>query len=239
MSAELIKRIFTSIILLGISLYVVIFLNQDYFLYFILTLGIVCTVEWFVTNQKILDKLRSGFKPYINSAIKNKKFYKYFSIYFFGIIYFLFVLPLSAFYLRFEESLSLFLILLFICICSDTGGYFIGKTIRGKKLTKISPSKTISGAVGSFIFSILPILVVDLLNIEFISFQLNLKNILFSLFVSLICQLGDLFFSYFKRLNKKKNTGTLLPGHGGLLDRIDGLVVVLPVVFFLKIFEIV
>jgi phosphatidate cytidylyltransferase len=239
MSAELIKRIFTSMILLGIALYVITSLNQDYFLYFMLILGIICAVEWFVTNQKILDKLRSGFKPYINTVFKSKKFYKYFSIYFFGIVYFLFVLPMSAFYLRFEESLSLFLILLFICICSDTGGYFIGKIIGGKKLTKISPNKTISGSVGSFIFSILPILVVDLLNIGFISFQLNLKNILFSLFVCLICQLGDLFFSYFKRLNKRKNTGTLLPGHGGLLDRIDGLVVVLPVVFFLKIIEII
>ena len=239
MSAELIKRIFTSMILLGIALYVITSLNQDYFLYFMLILGIICAVEWFVTNQKILDKLRSEFEPYINTAFKSKKFYKYFSIYFFGIVYFLFVLPMSAFYLRFEESLSLFLILLFICICSDTGGYFIGKTIGGKKLTKISPNKTISGSVGSFIFSILPILVVDLLNIGFISFQLNLKNILFSLFVCLICQLGDLFFSYFKRLNKRKNTGTLLPGHGGLLDRIDGLVVVLPVVFFLKIIEII
>ena len=156
-----------------------------------------------------------------------------------GIVYFLFVLPISAIYLRFEESLSFFLILLFICICSDTGGYFIGKTIGGKKLTKISPNKTMSGSFGSFIFSILPILLVDILNIDFISFELNLKNILFSLFISLICQLGDLFFSYFKRLNKKKNTGIILPGHGGLLDRIDGLVVVLPVVYFLKIIEII
>ena len=241
MSAELIKRIFTSIILLGIALYVIISLNQDFFVYFMMILGIICAAEWFVTNKKILIKLRSG--PLLMSPKyffrREKKLYKYVSIYFFGIVYFLFVLPFSAFYLRFEESLSLFLILLFICICSDTGGYFIGKTVGGKKLTKISPNKTRSGSFGSFIFSILPILVVDLFNIQFISFELNLKNILFSLFVSLICQFGDLFFSYFKRLNERKNTGILLPGHGGLLDRIDGLVVVLPVVFFLKIIEII
>jgi len=239
MSAEFIKRILTSIILLGIALFVITSLNQDLFFTFMLILGIICLAEWTQTNEKILEKLRFGFKPYINTVFKNKKFYKYFSIYFFGIVYFLFVLPISAIYLRFEESLSFFLILLFICICSDTGGYFIGKTIGGKKLTKISPNKTMSGSFGSFIFSILPILLVDILNIDFISFELNLKNILFSLFISLICQLGDLFFSYFKRLNKKKNTGIILPGHGGLLDRIDGLVVVLPVVYFLKIIEII
>ena len=67
--------------------------------------------------------------------------------------------------------------------------------------------------------------------------KLNLVNIFFSLFVSLVCQLGDLFFSYFKRLNNKKNTSNLLPGHGGLLDRIDGLVIVLPIVFLIKFFE--
>ena len=239
MSAEFIKRILTSIILLGIALFVITSLNQDLFFTFMLILGIICLAEWTQTNEKILEKLRFGFQPYINTVFNNKKFYKYFSIYFFGIVYFLFVLPISAIYLRFEESLSFFLILLFICICSDTGGYFIGKTIGGKKLTKISPNKTMSGSFGSFIFSILPILLVDILNIDFISFELNLKNILFSLFISLICQLGDLFFSYFKRLNKKKNTGIILPGHGGLLDRIDGLVVVLPVVYFLKIIEII
>ena len=88
-----------------------------------------------------------------------------------------------------------------------------------------------------FFFSILPIIFINLFNKGTAFIELNVVNILFSLFVSFICQLGDLFFSYFKRLNKKKNTSNLLPGHGGLLDRIDGLVIVLPIVFLIKFFE--
>ena len=123
-------------------------------------------------------------------------------------------------------------------VFSDVGGYVFGKTIGGKKLTKISPNKTIAGSIGSFIFSILALIIIYLFNIETIFLKLNLVNIFFVLFVSLICQLGDLFFSYFKRLNNKKNTSNLLPGHGGLLDRIDGLVIVLPIVFLIKIMGI-
>jgi len=84
----------------------------------------------------------------------------------------------------------------------------------------------------------LPLIFIYLFNIETMFLKLNLVNIFFSLFVSLVCQIGDLFFSYFKRLNNKKNTSNLLPGHGGLLDRIDGLIIVLPVVWLIKIFEI-
>ena len=225
MSSELTKRIFTSIILLVATFSYLVYANVDYFLYFIIFLGIFCCCEWIVTNSLLLKKF-------------NKSFLKYFSIYLFGFIYFILIVPLSAFYLRVEVSLNFFLLILIICIFSDIGGYVFGKTIGGKKLTKISPNKTISGSIGSFIFSIFPIIFINLSNVEESFLEFNLINIIFSLFVSLTCQLGDLFFSYFKRLNNKKNTSNLLPGHGGLLDRIDGIVIVFPIVFLIKIMEI-
>ena len=136
------------------------------------------------------------------------------------------------------ESTIFFIIILCICICSDIGGYIFGKNIGGKKLTKISPNKTISGCIGSFIFSIIPIFLFNLQDYTNVSFDVLPKNIFFCLIISLICQLGDLLISYFKRLNKVKNTGTILPGHGGLLDRIDGLIFAIPAVYILKITQI-
>ena len=223
MSSEFTKRIFTSIILLIVTFSFLIYANKDYFLWFLVIIAIICYGEWLLTNSDLLV---------------GRNFYKISSIYLFGFIYFILILPASAYYLRLEISLNFFLLILIICIFSDVGGYVFGKTIGGKKLTKISPNKTISGSVGSFIFSILPIIFIHLSNIEASFLELNLVNIMFSLFVSLICQLGDLFFSYFKRLNNKKNTSNLLPGHGGLLDRIDGLVIVLPIISLIKIMKI-
>lgn len=238
MYSELTKRIFTSIILLVVIFSFLIYTNLDFFLYFIIFVGIFCFGEWIVTNSLLLKKFNKGFEPYVSEMFKNKNFYKSCSLYLFSFIYFLLIVPLSAFYLRVEVSLNFFLLILIICIFSDIGGYVFGKTIGGKKLTKISPNKTIAGSIGSFVFSILPIIFINLSDLEAFYLELNLVNILFSLFVSLVCQLGDLFFSYFKRLNKKKNYSNLFPGHGGLLDRIDGLVIVIPVVFLIKIFEI-
>ena len=123
-----------------------------------------------------------------------------------------------------------FLYILSICICSDIGGYIIGKNIGGKKLTKISPNKTISGSLGSFCFSMLPLLVFN--NFDKFEYSLySIDNFLFCLKVSLVCQLGDLFVSYFKRKAKVKDTGRILPGHGGILDRIDGIIFAVPFVF--------
>jgi len=223
MHSEFTKRIFTSIILLiGIFSFLK-YTNEDFFLGFILIIGFICYFEWLLVNSDTLG---------------DRNFYKNSSIHLFGFFYFLLVLPTSAFYLRFDINLNFFYLILIVCIFSDVGGYVVGKTIGGKKLTKISPNKTISGSIGSFIFSMLPLIFIYLFNIETMFLKLNLVNIFFSLFVSLVCQIGDLFFSYFKRLNNKKNTSNLLPGHGGLLDRIDGLIIVLPVVWLIKIFEI-
>ncbi|MDA9814571.1 phosphatidate cytidylyltransferase, partial [Candidatus Pelagibacter sp.] len=106
-----------------------------------------------------------------------------------------------------------------------------GKIIGGKKLSKISPNKTISGSVGSFILSIIPLIIVS--NFNYLDLELNLTNIIFCLLISLISQLGDLFISFIKRKAKIKNTGNLLPGHGGVLDRIDGIIFAVPFSYFL------
>ena len=123
-----------------------------------------------------------------------------------------------------------FIYILLICISSDIGGFVFGKTFGGKKLTKISPNKTISGSCGSFIFSVLPFFVFYNIykNTDYFLYNNILFNISLCLYLSLVCQLGDLFVSYFKRLAKVKDTGRLLPGHGGLLDRIDGIIFALP-----------
>ena len=111
-----------------------------------------------------------------------------------------------------------------ICILSDLGGYVFGKTFKGKKLTKISPNKTYSGMVGSFILSLV-FGVIYSYSISFIDFK---TIILLTILISFICQTGDLFISFLKRKAKIKDTGNILPGHGGLLDRIDGILFALP-----------
>ena len=213
------KRIFTSFILFAVLL-ICIFLNK----YSFLILVIIASVISFFEFNNLVNKIWKKNKNLKNSINITCFFYLFFFTY-------------SAYEL-YKAGLNVTIFILLICIFSDIGGYVFGKNIGGKKLTKISPNKTRSGSIGSFIFSIFPIIIINLLNIEHIQIELNFTNILFSLFISLMCQLGDLFFSYFKRLNNKKNTGTLLPGHGGLLDRIDGLIIVLPIVYLIKIFGI-
>ena len=126
-----------------------------------------------------------------------------------------------------------FLFIILICILTDLGGYTFGKIFKGPKLTKISPNKTYSGVVGSFLFSI----VVGSLFLEYIDNNLlekyPIKILLGILLISLISQLGDLIISYFKRKAKLKDTGNILPGHGGLLDRVDGMIFVVPTIFIL------
>ena len=123
------------------------------------------------------------------------------------------------------------LYLFFICICSDVGGLLFGKIFKGKKLTKISPNKTISGSVGSFILSLCLVPLFYFLLIDQFSNLLDL--ILLAILVSFLCQLGDLFISFLKRKAKVKDTGDILPGHGGLLDRIDGMILAIPLGMFI------
>ena len=116
---------------------------------------------------------------------------------------------------------------LFICISTDVGGYVFGKIFKGPKLTRISPNKTYSGLIGSFILSIF-------VTIIFFKEYADLERIiLISFIISIISQIGDLFISYLKRKAKVKDTGKILPGHGGILDRLDGLIFALPLGFFI------
>ena len=116
-----------------------------------------------------------------------------------------------------------------ICIMTDLGGIFFGKLFKGKKLTKISPKKTISGSIGSFIFSLLLMFIFILV----FNFELEFKLILITILVSLISQIGDILISFLKRKAKVKDTGDLLPGHGGFLDRLDGILFGFPMGFIL------
>ena len=225
MAVELGKRIITSIILFLIAIFCILLHKFVFVLMLIVTL-FVCFNEWRDINYKYFKK-------------KQHNNWKYFFVQFVGLVY-LFIFLSTSIALRGNnsESIAFFIIILCICIFSDIGGYVFGKVIGGKKLTKISPNKTISGSLGSFIFSILPALLFNLQNYTGVSFEILSINIALCLIVSLVCQLGDLLISYFKRLNKVKDTGTILPGHGGLLDRIDGLIFAIPTVYILKITQI-
>ena len=141
-------------------------------------------------------------------------------------IFFIFF-PMAGSFYSFGPVFIFYILL--VCIFSDIGGYVVGKIIGGKKLTKISPKKTISGSIGSFCFSIVPLLL--FYNFDPSKYSYSFNNFLLCLEISLVCQLGDIFISYIKRKAKVKNTGNFLPGHGGLLDRIDGIIFAIPFVW--------
>ena len=214
MNLKLKKRITTSVILFLLTIFC-IFINPYVF---IIAIIIVSYLSWYETKHLINS---------INKSVTNWQrvaFNLTTLFYAFGIF------TVSAIGLYFLLGPVFFLYALSVCICSDIGGYIIGKNIGGKKLTKISPNKTISGSLGSFCFSMLPLLVFN--NFDKFEYSLySIDNFLFCLKVSLVCQLGDLFVSYFKRKAKVKDTGRILPGHGGILDRIDGIIFAVPFVF--------
>ena len=122
-----------------------------------------------------------------------------------------------------ENKQTVFLFILLICIFTDIGGYVFGKTLKGKKITSISPNKTYAGMVGSFVCS----LIISIIFIRYFNLSINL--VFFTFLISLISQSGDLFISYLKRKADIKDTGNFLPGHGGLLDRMDGMIFAIPI----------
>ena len=200
------KRIITSLIVLPISIYFIV-MGGNYivsFLYAVLILG----------NFEVF------------SVFKRKL-----SIIFLDIV--LVISLLSILFLRNDTFASFFLLiwLIILTICSDIGGYVFGKVFKWKKLTKISPKKTFSGVIGSFIFSLLSVFLVGFI-FQVISgldpnFLIKTKYFVLALIFSIVAQIGDLTISYLKRLEKIKDTGKILPGHGGIFDRIDSLMFVI------------
>ena len=211
-SKDLSNRLLTSIVL--ISLLALSF-NYSYIL--IISLIFVTLISW-IEFQGLIAKI---FKK--NSIKIN--FYRI-SINGLSLIY-LTIFSAIIFSGISQDNFKMSMLYLFlICICSDVGGLLFGKIFKGKKLTKISPNKTISGSIGSFILSLCLVPIFYFLLVDQLSNLLNL--ILLAILVSFFCQLGDLFFSLLKRKAKVKDTGDILPGHGGLLDRIDGMILAIP-----------
>ena len=207
------KRILTSFIILPFSLFFI--LKGGYFLlFFLLTIFFIANYELFSVFKKITNIL---FLDLI-------------------LIFALF----SIFYLA-EKSLWLLLWVIILVICSDVGGYVFGKIFKWKKLTNISPKKTVSGVLGSFLFALLSVFIIQFIIEILYPSSYSLKNnflkpefFFLAIVFSLVAQAGDLTISYFKRLEKIKDVGKILPGHGGIFDRIDGLifVVIVTLVFY-------
>ena len=214
MKSELLKRSISSLFLMCF-VFLSALINDYIFLSILFIVVIFSWIEWI----KIIEK------------IKFKKVYRIIHI-----ILFLIYL-LMAFIVCFNVFLIdkyFFLTILMICIFSDVGGYVFGKTFGGKKLTKISPNKTISGSIGSFVLSYVGFFVIYIYFSDLLFVRLQIEALVFiPFFISLICQLGDLLISYYKRKAKIKNTGNIIPGHGGLLDRIDGTIFALPIGFII------
>ena len=214
MKSELLKRSISSLFLMSL-IFLSALINDYIFLSILFIVVILSWIEWI----RVIEKIRF------------KKIYRIIHI----ILFFIYLL--MAFIVCFNVFVIdkyFFLTILMICIFSDVGGYVFGKTFGGKKLTKISPNKTISGSIGSFILSYIGFFVIYLYFGDLLFVRLQIEALVFiPFFISLVCQLGDLFISYFKRRAKIKNTGNLIPGHGGLLDRIDGSIFALPIGFII------
>ena len=225
MSQNLLKRIITSIVLL-LLLFVINFSHQYIFILSILILGVIICIEANNLFSKLLKINKNKQKHIID-----KFNFKFLILNITTFCYIFFIFCNFSYEIHRSETPIFFLYIISICFFTDIGGYVFGKIIGGKKLSKISPNKTISGTVGSFILSIVPLLFV--INFDVMDLDFDLKNLTFCLLVSLISQLGDLFISLIKRKAKSKDTGNLLPGHGGILDRVDGIIFAVPFSYFL------
>ena len=198
MSSEFIKRVLSSIILIPITLFFI--LKGSYlFVFFISICFGLIIYEWHMMSKK--------------------KSYRIFGFIFLLISFY------TIYKLRIDNDYWLLLFVLTICVSTDIGGYVIGKSFKGPKLTKFSPNKTYAGMFGGYLSSILSAII-------FANFYLDekitIKWFIFVILISTISQLGDIIISYFKRLSKIKDTGKIIPGHGGLLDRVDGMIFAFP-----------
>jgi phosphatidate cytidylyltransferase len=216
MKNEAVKRILSSLIIIPVAFFFIL-KGSIFFMFFLGIFFLFASYEWIKMSKNELMKLL-------------------------GIAYLLFV-SYSAYLLRgdYLHTFYQFLFVIIICIFSDIGGYVFGKLFKGPKLTKISPNKTYSGMIGSFFLAIIAAYLFKINIFTFVLpgdvFQLSNLNdfnfLLIILFISFVSQIGDLIISYFKRLSKIKNTGNLIPGHGGLLDRVDGIIFAIPTSYIL------
>ena len=209
MKNEITKRFITSIILIPIIFFIVI-KGSLYFNLFLTVCFLIAIFEWYKMNNGIT----------------------YFIV---GLI-FLFISFYLVYLFRNYGDINLFLLTIIICMFTDIGGYIFGKTFNGPKLTKISPNKTYSGSVGSFFLSLISAyLFLIILNYFGFNNDIKISIELFAIIIliSLISQVGDLIVSFFKRKSKIKNTGNIIPGHGGLLDRIDGMIFAFPFAYII------
>ena len=210
MEKELQKRILSSIILLPLSFFFII-KGSAFFILFLAILFVIACLEWFRMTKKIEYKI-------------------------FGTLFLLFSFY-TVYFFRDRDLLD-FLLILIICVTTDIGGYIFGKIFKGPKLIKISPNKTYAGMIGSFLLSIFTSYLFAIkYDYTFLQNQ-NLFEDFYFIFlvfiISTVSQIGDLTVSYFKRLSKIKNTGNIFPGHGGLLDRIDGMIFAFPFIFVIS-----
>ena len=216
MKSELNKRIFTS---LGLCLLAYLMLSYTYIL--IISLIIISMVSW-IEFVNMINRI------FLNKSLMNKIFSflskGFFFIYLISLIYLVFDTQINS------PHLVIFVIYsILISIMTDIGGLVVGKTFGGRKLTNISPKKTISGAIGSLVFSLF---LVPIFTNQFTKFNI-LDFVIITVLISLTSQIGDLFISFLKRKAKLKNTSDILPGHGGILDRIDGIIFSIPIGFLL------
>ncbi len=214
MNAEINKRVFTSIVLLSI-----LYLSFVFEYVLLITLIIISVIIW-VEFKSLIDKI------FIKNKSKDNLIKFLFRV--IALIYLSFFSVVC--WIAFSKIMGLefrliSLYILGICVVSDIGGLIFGKILKGKKLTKISPNKTISGSFGSLFFSLILLTIYILISSSINFFFL----LLLTLAISVISQIGDLLISYIKRKAKVKNTSNILPGHGGLLDRLDGILFALPI----------
>ena len=208
MNQELLKRIISSIILIPIALFFII-KGSFLFNFFILVCFIITAYEWHMMSKKKSYNL-------------------------FGFIFLIFSFYTTFKLINFAGSHDYILTIILICISTDIGGFIFGKIFKGPKLTKISPKKTYAGMIGGYLLSIVTL---DILYSSTYFFsktvEMTFDIFIFIFLISTISQIGDIIISYFKRLSKIKDTGKIIPGHGGLLDRIDGMLFAIPFAFLL------
>jgi len=210
MKKEIIKRILSSLVLIPVAFFFIV-KGSLFFNFFLLICLVTTSYEWHMMSKK---------KSY-------NIFGHLFLLFSFICAYLIYNSGEADFVNNSGAGLYVFLGILLVCISTDLGGYIFGKILKGPKLTKVSPNKTYAGVFGGYFLSI--IFLSSYVNFNDHNFEL--ENFLLVIFISTISQIGDITVSYFKRLSKIKNTGKLIPGHGGILDRIDGMIFAFPFYF--------